>query len=330
MNFRKITLNIFLFILFLALYQFLIFLYSSGVFFYKYFFVKERNLPELYGKNSYAIITGGSSGQGKQIALNLAQRGFNIFLIGSQRSENTIQEINEKYPDIKTELIVKDFRKSFEEDFFDDIEDKINKLDGNISILVNNVAHRSAWAPYHEMPQQLINDTIAVGTIVQSQLIRICIPHFLKRKEKNCIINITAQCIIPTYGFGEILSNMISVPFLSVYEASNAFGHYHANSLIKEYKKYKNKIDILNITPGAVLTENTEFLNKTIFAVKSEDYVKNIMKLIGNFYGNTYAYWGHEFSIFLINLFPFLKNSILYNTGHSIATDYMKMTPKKY
>jgi len=86
----------------------------------------------------------------------------------------------------------------------------------------------------------------------------------------------------------------------------------------------------LNITPGAVLTENTQFLDKTIFAVKSEDYVKNIMKLIGNFYGNTYAYWGHEFSIFLINLFPFLKNSILYNTGHNIATDYMKMTPKKY
>ena len=84
---------------------------------------------------------------------------------------------------IKTELIVKDFRKSFEEDFFSDIEEKINKLDGNISILVNNVAHRSAWAPYHEMPQQLINDTIAVGTIVQSQLIRICIPHFLKRKK---------------------------------------------------------------------------------------------------------------------------------------------------
>ena len=254
MNFRKFLLNIIIFILFLALYQFLIFVYSSGVFFYKYFFVKERNLPELYGKNSYAIITGGSSGQGKQIALNLAQRGFNIFLIGSQRSENTIQEINEKYPEIKTELIVKDFRKSFEKDFFSDIEEKINKLDGNISMLVNNVAHRTAWDPYHKMPVKLIKDTISCGTLVQAQLTHMIIPFFLKRSNKSAIINITAQCNHPNFGPGMILSNDISVPYLSVYEASNAFGYYHSNSI---HKEYKNKIDI-----------QTTFVKKYLFNLK--------------------------------------------------------------
>ena len=80
------------------------------------------------------------------------------------------------------------------------------------------------------MPRKLINDTIAVGTIIQSQLTRICIPYFLKRKEKSCILNITAQCVIPTYGLGEVLSNQITIPFLSVYEGANAFGHFHANS----------------------------------------------------------------------------------------------------
>ena len=59
-------------------------------------------------------------------------------------------------------------------------------------------------------------------------------------------------------------------------------------------------------------------------------YVKNIMKIIGNFNGNYYAYWGHEFSIFLINCFPFLKSSIIYNVGHTIASDYMEMPKKKY
>ena len=59
--------------------------------------------------------------------------------------------------------------------------------------------------------------------------------------------------------------------------------------------------------PGAVLTENTQFLKNTIFAVESDIFVKNIMKIIGNFNGNYYAYWGHEFSIFLINCFPFFE-----------------------
>lgn len=317
-------------IVFIAIYQILIFLFCSARFLYQHFIVKEANLINKYGKDSYVLITGGSSGQGKHFAINFAKRGFNIFLIGSERSKKTISEINKKYPNVKTQLIIKDFRQSFKKGFFDDIKEKIDKLDGNISILVNNVAHRTAWDPYHEMPQQLINDTIAVGTIVQSQLIRICIPHFLKRKPKSCIINITAQCIIPTYGLGEILSNQISLPYLSVYEASNAFGHYHANSIIKEYKKYSHKIDFLNIMPGAVLTENTTFLKNTMFAIEAEKYVDNIMKIVGNFTGNYYGYWGHEFSILLINMFPFIKSSVLNKVGHTIAHDYMDMPKKKY
>ena len=221
-------------IVIIAIYQFILLLFSLTRFIYQHFIVKEQNLLEKYGKNSYVLITGASSGQGRHFALNFAKRGFNIFLIGSKRSKNTIKEIIKKYPNVKTELIIKDFRNSFKNDFFNDIEEKINKIDGNISILINNVGHRTAWDPYHKMPKQLINDTIAVGTIVQSQLIRICIPHFLKRQQKSCIINITAQCIMPTYGFGEIHSNQISLPFLSVYEASNAYGHYHANSIMKE------------------------------------------------------------------------------------------------
>ena len=317
-------------IIIIAVYQLLLFTYITLKFVHQHFIMNEINIIEKYGLNSYVIITGGSSGQGKQFALNFAKRGFNIFLIGSERSNKTINEINKKYPKIKTILIIKDFKKIFLKNFFNEIEEQIKKLDGNISILVNNVAHRTAWDPYHEMPSKLINDTIAVGTIVQSQLIRICIPFFLKRKSKSCIINITAQCILPTFGFGEILSNQLSIPYLSVYESCNAFGHYHANSIIKEYKKYKNQLDIINIMPGAVITENTKFLKNTIFAIEDVKFVNNIMKIIGNGYGNYYGHWGHELSTLLINLFPIFKNPILYKVGKTIANDYMNSPKKKY
>ena len=307
------------------------FLFVSLVnFIYKYFIMKEKNLPKRYGENSYVIITGTSSGQGYYFAKEMAKRGFNLILISSARSRTLVKELKSNYPKIKVILIIKDFRRAYEKNFFDDIIDNIEKVNGNISMLINNVAHRAAWIPYHNMPRQLINDTIIVGTIVQAQLCRICLPHFVKRKEKSAIVNITAQCTMRTFGFGEILNNEISVPFLSAYEAANAFGFYHGNSIHKEYKKYNNKIDLVNIMPGAVVTDNTGFLKNTIFNIDAEQFVKNSIKMIGNVNGSTCAYWGHAISDLLINIFPFIKAPVLYNTGYKIAQDYMKTAPKKY
>lgn len=316
------------FIYILVIYQLLLLFYYFCRFIYRHFIMKKKNLLKRYGYNSYVLITGASSGQGYHFAKEFANLGFNLFLIGSKRTKKVINELKNKHPTINIIFLEKDFRKAYEPSFFDDIKQKINST--NISILINNVAHRSAWKPYHTMPNQLINDTIIVGTIVQSQLTRLVIPKFIKRKEHNAIINITAQCIFPTYGFGEVLDNAVSVPYLSVYEAANAFGYYQSNSLMKEYEKYNYKLDILNIMPGAVLTENTKYLKNTIFSVDVDTFVKNIMKMIGNINGNYYGYWGHEFSVFLVNLLPFLKCSILHKTGETITNEYMNTPPKKY
>ena len=316
------------FIYLLVVYQLLLLFYYFCRFIYRHFIMKKKDLLKRYGYNSYVLITGASSGQGYHFAKEFASLGFNLFLIGSIRTKKVINELNTQYPAINIIFIEKDFRKAYEPSFFNDIKDTINSI--NVSILINNVAHRSAWKPYHKMPNQLINDTIIVGTIVQSQLTRLVIPQFIKRKEHNAILNITAQCIFPTYGFGEILDNAVSVPYLSVYEAANAFGYYQSNSLMKEYEKYNYKLDILNIMPGAVLTENTKYLKNTIFNVKVNTFVKNIIKMIGNVNGNYYGYWGHEFSVFLVNLFPFLKNQILHKTGETITNEYMSTPPKKY
>jgi len=314
----------------LIIYQLLILSYYTLRFIYRHFLLKELDLNKRYGSNSYVMITGPSSGQGYVFAKEFAKRGFNLFLIGSKRTNALITELTLLYPTINIIFIEKDFRKAHNPTFFNDIKQNIKTINGNISILINNVGYRSAWIPYHKMDEQLINDTIIVGTIVQSQLTRILIPYFIKRKHHNAIINITAQCIMPTYGLGEILDNEISVPFLSVYEASNAFGFYQTKSLIKEYEKYNHKIDILNVMPGAVLTKNTKYLENTIFNIKVESFVKNIIKSIGHINGNCYGYWGHEFSIFVMNMFPFMKQKELYKTGFKIATEYMNTPSKKY
>ena len=323
------TLQIFIYIILIIFFiQFILILidFTKGI--YKYFILKELNLLDRY-KKSWVIITGASSGQGKDFALQFAERGFNILMIGSKRTEQTQKIIKEKYPTVQTKIIYKDFRKAFENDFFNEIDKVFKELNTNISILINNVGYRTGWNPYHKMPTELITDTIATGTIVQCRLTQMVIPYFLERRQKginSALVNITAQCLHNNFLFGITMSNEISIPYLSVYEATNAFGFYQGNSI---YKEYKDQFDILNITPGAVITNNTEYLNDTFFSIDSDYFVKQIIKMIGNVQGHTCAYWGHAFSTYIINLFPFMKNYILEKVGYTISKNYMNEYKKK-
>jgi short-subunit dehydrogenase len=298
---------------------------------HKYFLLGELNLLERYGTGSWVAITGASSGQGYEMALAFAQRGFNLLLIGSKRTQETAARLKAEYPEIKTKVLLKDFRQAFQDDFFVDIDAAFQELGTDLAILINNVGHRVGWKAYHDMPAAYIRDVIATGTLVQSRLTHMAIPYFLKRASgarKSALVNITAQCMHPNFLFGLTMSNEISVPYLSVYEAANAFGFYQGNSI---YKEYQGQFDILNITPGAVITKNTGCLSNTLFHVSGEVFVQQIMKLIGNVQGTTCAYWGHALSNYLINLMPLLKDGMLKKVGETIAEDFMgKVGEDKY
>lgn len=279
----------------------------------------------------WAVVTGASSGQGREFALQLADRGFNIVLIGSKRSHGVASIIRSK--NVECDVIVKDFGKAFEEHFFDDIRAHVARLD--VAVLVNNVGHRTGWKPFHESPTETIRETIACGTMVQTRLTQLLLPQLIRRLDddpqhtvRSAVIFVTAQCMHPNTGLAVagLYSNVISVPYLATYEASNAYGFYNACSLIKEYK-HIDRLDMLNITPGAVITENTAHtLQETPFSVSAKDFVNNVMRFLGGNVSNgtMCAHWGHAMSNALIGLVPWKKESMLHNVGDRIATDYMK------
>lgn len=310
--------SLFIIIIILIIIKIIFFLKYVNNYINKYFLTKEINLLEKYGPNTWVLITGCSSGQGEMFAYEFAKRNFNLIMVGNEGIIPVKKDILKKYK-IKIISYITDFRKAYKKNYFIPIEKILDKLDGELSILVNNIGHRVAWEPYHEMPETIINDTIICGTIVQARLTQIAIKKFIKRsqKYKSCIINMTSMCVYPSLFFGR--QNHLSVPYLSAYEGANAFGFYHSNSIQKEYEKY---IDVLNITPGAVITKNTSYLKDVLFSIKCEDYVKNIFTLIGNYTGPQHAYWKHELSGILCNLINI--HPILFKTGKLLAKNYMK------
>jgi len=289
---------------------------------YKHFILKEKDLKKRYGKGSWVMITGGDSGQGKRYAIEFAKRGFNIILCGFPSSNIVTNHIKQKYH-VETEVIECNFINAWKKDFFVDFEKAFKNH--NISILVNNVGYRTGWKGYENMPDEEIKNTIAVGTIAQSILTKLALKHFRKRHDeglyKSAIINITSQSVhyplIP-------LPNRTTlwIPYLSVYDAANAYGFFHGNSI---YSEYGHMYDILNITPGAILTKNTPYLDGTIGAIPCKLFVRNCIKLLGNINGQTCGYWLHE----ILSLFiGFAPEQCFFPVGDTIATEFMKTHEK--
>jgi 17beta-estradiol 17-dehydrogenase / very-long-chain 3-oxoacyl-CoA reductase len=311
-----------------------IFLYRLVPFVDQYFLTQEVDYVERYSKGSWALITGASSGMGERFAHEFAKRKINLLLLGSAKTRKVINVITKKYPSVSIRFLQVDFSKSFRDDFFDNIQKEVDELGDKWRILINNVGYRTACSDYRKMQLSEIKKTIAVGTIVQSKLIQMALKAFTNEgkysnnkysnnkysnnkysNNKYAIINITAQNSVYTDFMAT--DNNITVPYLACYEATNAYGFFHAKSVYEEIKNKYPHIDYLIITPGAVITKNTEdVLKDTIFSVDVETYVQEVMRLIGNKNGVYCAYWGHSLCSLMLNLFPFMdKESITSRIG---------------
>ena len=140
-----------------------------------------HNLPQRYGKGSWAVITGASRGIGAAFGDRLAALGFNIILISRKQTalDATAASIKAKYPTVEIRTIACDFSKSWEEGFYDNLLRNFQGLD--ISILVNNVGTGSGLGPFYMVPEETLLRTITVNTVPITVLSRRIIPSMLKR-----------------------------------------------------------------------------------------------------------------------------------------------------
>ncbi len=104
-----------------------------------YVFLFRKDLLRRYGSGSWVVVTGCTDGIGQAFALEFARRGFNIVLVSRSREklESVARQIASINAKAETRLIVADFCKSYEADFYERIDSQLKDLD--ISILVNNV-----------------------------------------------------------------------------------------------------------------------------------------------------------------------------------------------
>lgn len=141
-------------------------------------------------RDKTALVTGGSSGIGKSIALKFAQHGYDVAITYStskQRVERVLTEL-EKTGRRATAIQTNFLESGAIEKAFEEFDRHFDHLD----VLINN----AGWTKYipHEDLSGLTNELFDKIVTVNLKSVFFCIQHGIKRmkRDDSCIVNITS------------------------------------------------------------------------------------------------------------------------------------------
>lgn len=180
--------------------------------------------------NKVVLITGASSGIGKETARLLSQRGYKVY--GAARRTDKMKEL-EQYG---VQLL--------EMDVTDDASmttgiNTIIKKEGRIDVLVNNAGYGS-YGALEDVPMSEAKYQFEVNIFGLARLTQLVLPH-MRQQHSGRIINISS------------IGGRIGEPHGAWYHATKFAVEGLSDSLRMELKEFG--IDVVVIQPGAIKTE---------------------------------------------------------------------------
>ncbi|KAF8460383.1 estradiol 17-beta-dehydrogenase-like protein 12-b [Kalaharituber pfeilii] len=251
------------------------------------FALSGKSLRKYGPKGSWALVTGASDGIGKEYALQLASKGFNIFLVSRTESKLIAlgAEIESKYAaqGIKTKYLAMDFSKNSDNDYAK-LKEIVDGLD--IAILINNVGQS------HEMPvpfllteQKEMTDIITINVFGTLKVTQIVAPGMVKRN----------RGLILTMGsFGGLLPT----PLLATYSGSKAFLQHWSTALHEELRP--KGVEVQFVLSYLVVSAMSKIRRPSLAIPTPKAFVRSVLGKIGVGLGGGVGtaatmtpYWSH-------------------------------------
>ena len=242
----------------------------------------EKNLLIKYSSEinrftSYALITGSTAGIGLEFGKRLAKAGFNLICIS--RSQEKLKQAEKEIRDyaipenqqdkFKVVNIVRDFKESHKPNFFEELDEELKVYP--IKILVNNVGFLSSVKKddFSRPEYQEVIDLMNVNVISFMGLSKTLIPRMVNQRNEH--------------GKGAVVfvSSMSASKFEPEDFVYGAAKKLMANMALVYAKKFHEKIDVLDLRPGWVLSNMTkEFEDKIPDMVEADDCVGSALNVI--------------------------------------------------
>jgi 3-hydroxy acid dehydrogenase / malonic semialdehyde reductase len=185
-------------------------------------------------QDTFALITGASSGIGEACAVALAHEGKNLILVARRKKKlEELKTLFEKTYGISVKIYSVDLSDVENiENFFKEIEDL------RVDILINNAGLALGKTSFEDYEWQDFNQMIDVNIKAFTRVAQLAIPHL--KKTTGHIVNISSVAGIEAYEGG------------SVYSGTKAFVKMVSKSL--RIDLLGTGIRVTDIAPGAVET----------------------------------------------------------------------------
>lgn len=183
-------------------------------------------LKEFIGKT--ALITGASSGIGKEFALQLHELGLNLILVA--RREELLSELNSKFNSA---------RSGSSRYVTCDISNELNKLEeysSQVDLIINN-AGLGSFGYFETLDDTKLIDTNITATI---KILKLFIPA-MKERRFGGLISISS------------IAAFQPLPLMATYAATKSFNYVHTLGLRAELLAFG--INSLVVCPGPTATE---------------------------------------------------------------------------
>lgn len=215
-------------------------------------------MQSLKGKN--AIITGGSRGIGFHTALNLANEGVNVAIMG--RDEKALEEAKAEIAKTGVEVIAVSADVSDEAGVQTAVKEVNEKFD-SIDILINNAGMMGS-GPFLESRTEDFEKMMQVNVFGMYHMLKAVLPGMVEQKSGD-VVNIAS------------VSGLRSGPGGSLYSATKFAVIGMTEGLLKEMRPHNIRVSYL--TPSAV---NTSLIGNTKLQEDTMTQPEDIADIIVN------------------------------------------------
>ncbi|KAK7028350.1 very-long-chain 3-oxoacyl-CoA reductase [Favolaschia claudopus] len=271
-------------------------------------------------KGAWAVVTGASDGIGKEFAMQLASRGFNVLLVArnTQLLNGVAADILAKYPSSRTDVHTIDFAAA-DDSAYEALSTRVDGLD--VGILVNNVGKSHAMPAYLvDTPLREMEDIVKINVGATLRVTYATLPGMIRRK-RGLVLNIGS------------FAGAVPSPMLATYSGTKAFLATFTSAIAEEVRKHN--IVVEHVNTYFVTSKLSKIRRASAMIPTPKAYVRSVLSKIGLGCGAAYGgrpgtstpYWSHAMLEYVMNVAGLPSVFISYT--HALHKDIRRRALKK-